>query len=157
MLHNTLYPLLSQVEFEKRVFMDIKAVGAIGLLRFMVNDYSHGGDPDFYLNISELESEKDLVGLHVGHPIKLEPKIIEEAEADAKGRGLDPVKTQLLIVAHVLAKDRIREKLSEKRGGCPPEMNHIFAMLKSMDERALLSEISKAPEMDVKAKPRTGL
>lgn len=151
MSYEILYPLLSQIKFEIIIFMDIKAIGTIGLMRFMLNDYTYDGAPNFYLNIAELESENDLVGLNVGHPINIDPKIVEEAESIARVQMLNPDETQLMIISYVLTKDRIEAKLGEKRGGCPKEMSHIFSILKSSDEKAILAQISNKSKTDVKA------
>lgn len=148
-------PLLSPRPFAKTVFMDVTAVATFGSLRFMLHDFaSSGEEPNYYLNVAELESEEDLIGLNVGHPIKIEPGIVRAGLEAARLEGLDDERRQLMVIAHVLCGDRIEEKLAEKKGGLPPEMDGFFATMRSLDEAEAIESLVAPPSSDIKAAPK---
>lgn len=129
--------------------MDVKAVATYGDLRFMLNDFTYGGKPNFYLNIAQLEGPDDLVGLHVGHPISIEPAIVGAADARAQKLALSSDETQLMVVAYVLTTDSIKQKLSAKPGGLPIQMADFFAQLDIIEEKSHF--LATVPSADVKA------
>jgi hypothetical protein len=149
------FPLLSGVRFEKRIYMDVKAVATYGELRFMLNDFTHGGEPKYFLNVAKLENPDDLVGLNVGHPIAIDPTVVASADQRAGELALDENASQLMVIAHVLTTDSVEDKMRAKPGGLPDEMREFFSRLRSMDERTQLSDALGGT--DVKANRRSRL
>jgi hypothetical protein len=139
--------LLSPVAYAKTVYMKVYAVSTYEKIRFMLNDFSTGPDEasEYVLNISELKDSNDRKGKHLGQPIDIDAKIVEQALNESAQRGYTAEETERFVISHVLAHGDIVKKLRNVCGSCPRQIRHLFQNAKAVNEQQELANAVSDP------------